>query len=117
MDFIQGRNGGHLTPATYKHFHDLQEAYGVEQGLRSLAIENYTVSSLLDIIKSHHLEEAVDLTPWGHIDLLLTDMEVQNARADFETAEAAGVDVSSVEWISKETMNEVCIWIYIVPIH
>ena len=117
INILLGRNGGHLTPATYKHFHKLQEAYGLEQAVRSLAIENYTVSSLLNIIKSENLMEEVDLTPWGHIDLLLTDMEIRTAHADLETAKAAGVDVSSVEWLSKETMNDVCIGIYIMSIH
>jgi hypothetical protein len=105
--FLSGRNGGHLTAATYKHFHKLYQTYGREQTLRSLAIENYTVSSLLDIINSENLAEAIDLFELGHIDLLLTDMEVHNAKADFEGAKAAGVDVDRVEWLSKEAMDEV----------
>lgn len=65
------------------------------------------MSSLLDIITFENLAEAVDLAAWGHIDLLITDAEVNNAKVDLEGAKAAGVDVSGVEWLSKEAMDEV----------
>ncbi|KZP19709.1 FAD dependent oxidoreductase [Athelia psychrophila] len=101
-----GRNGGHLTPATYRDFYGLQQMYGTDQALRSLAIENYTVSSLLSIIESEGLADSVNLAALGHNSLLLNDLEVAQAQVDLQAAQAAGVDVSQVEWLDAEQMNK-----------
>lgn len=81
--------------------------YGTDQALRSLAVENYTVSSLLSIIESEGLADSVNLAAWGHNSLLLTDLEIAQAQVDLQAAQAAGVDVSQVEWLDAEQMNKV----------
>ncbi|KAF7985817.1 hypothetical protein HWV62_476 [Athelia sp. TMB] len=88
-----GRNGGHLTPATFKHFQGLQEMHGTKQALRALALEDYTVSSLLKIIDTEGLADKINLAAWGHNYLLLSETEVAEARADLKAAQAAGVDL------------------------
>ncbi|KAF7968733.1 hypothetical protein HWV62_29610 [Athelia sp. TMB] len=101
-----GRNGGHLTPATFKHFQGLQEMHGTKQALRALALEDYTVSSLLKIIDTEGLADKINLAAWGHNYLLLSETEVAEARADLKAAQAAGVDVSSVSWLDAEEMSK-----------
>ncbi|EGN96963.1 hypothetical protein SERLA73DRAFT_185222 [Serpula lacrymans var. lacrymans S7.3] len=100
-----GRNGGHLTPAAFFDFKRHVTEYGTDEAIRSLALEAHTASSLVSIINAHGLEEKVDLVEGGHIDLLITEKEVEDARDDYEAAEKAGVDLRNVQWMSKEEMQ------------
>jgi hypothetical protein len=86
-------------------FANLESAYGSEEARRQHALENYTAQSLIDIVKSEKLEDTVDLVSAPHVAVFLTDKEVQDARADYAAASAAGVDLSRVEWLDKETMQ------------
>jgi len=104
-----GRNGGHLTPAVYKHFHNLQETYGTEQAIRTLEIESHTTDALLKIIDAQNLTDAVDLAALGRIDISLTQQEQSDAKIDLQEAKEAGVNVDSVEILSEQTMNDVSI--------
>jgi hypothetical protein len=49
----------------------------------------------------------VDLVEGGHVRLYFTDREKEEAEADFSAARDAGVDLSSVEWLSRGEMNAV----------
>ena len=102
-----GRNGGHLTPALVEGFTSTQEKYGTEQTLKSYALENYTATQIVKVIHEHALEVAVDLVEGGHISLLITDIEVEVAKAEFAAAEKAGQDLSGVSWIDAEEMEKV----------
>ena len=102
-----GRNGGHLTPALVEGFISTQEKYGTEQTLKSYALENHTATEIVKVIYEHGLEEAVDLVEGGHISLLLTDKEVEVAKAEIAAAQKAGQDLSGLAWIDAEEMEKV----------
>ncbi|KAL1719334.1 FAD dependent oxidoreductase [Schizophyllum commune] len=101
-----GRNGGHLTPALVEGFTSTQEKYGTEQTLKSYALENYTATEIVKVIHEHRLEEAVDLVEGGHISLLITEKEVEVAKAEIAAAKNAGQDLSAVTWIDAEEMEK-----------
>jgi hypothetical protein len=51
--------------------------------------------------------DTVDLVQGGHVRLLCTDEDVIDAKVDFDAARDAGADVSKVEWLSKDEVEEV----------
>jgi glycine/D-amino acid oxidase-like deaminating enzyme len=102
-----GRNGGHLTPNPFLGFRKRSAECGTDEALRSLAIERYTVSALLEILESEGLANAVDLVEGGHITMALTERDFQDAQDDYHAARAAGVDLHRVEWLSKGEMIQV----------
>ncbi|KAG9224333.1 hypothetical protein CCMSSC00406_0004832 [Pleurotus cornucopiae] len=108
-DFCSGatgrRNGGHLTPAAFLDFTLAQAAHGTDETIRSLALERYTVSEIVKLLEEKDVAEAVDLVAGGHTTMLFTDAELEQAKRDFEAAKNAGVDLSSVEWISRQEME------------
>ncbi|KAL1701787.1 FAD dependent oxidoreductase [Schizophyllum commune] len=83
-----------------------QEKYGTEQTLKSYALENYTATEIVKVIHEHGLEEAVDLVEGGHISLLITEKEVEVAKAEIAAAKKAGQDLSAVTWIDAEEMEK-----------
>lgn len=93
----------------YKYFHERQEAYGQDQALRSVAMEDHTIEALLKIINTHNLTDAIDLVAWGHNELFLTGKEETVAESDLKDAKEAGVNVDSVEMLSEKMMNDVSI--------
>ncbi|TRM58301.1 FAD dependent oxidoreductase [Schizophyllum amplum] len=99
-----GRNGGHLTPALTEYFAQKQVLYGTEETLKDYALENYTASEIVKVIHENGLEDKVDLVEGGHITLLVTDIEYEEARADYAAATAAGQDTSAVTWMAEEEM-------------
>ncbi|KZT07172.1 FAD dependent oxidoreductase [Laetiporus sulphureus 93-53] len=96
-----GRNGGHLTPAVFSGFKQLAASFGTDDALRAFALEHHTASSILQIIKDHTLESAVDLVEGGHVDLMFSPEEVADVQADYDAAKLAGIDLSNVEWMDK----------------
>jgi len=82
--------------------------HGVDQALRSLALEHYSVAEIQKILKKEKLEGTVDFVSEGRTTLLFTGEEIKDMKTDFSAAQDAGVDVSHVEWISKEDMKVVC---------
>lgn len=81
--------------------------YGTEQAVRSFTLENYTSAEIVKILETEQLGDAVDLVAGGHVSMLVTEREVQGAQADYAAAKAAGLDLSAVEWVSKDEMEEV----------
>lgn len=81
--------------------------YGTAEAKKIYAIEHYTTTELLRIMKSENLDTLVDLVGSDHIGLLLTEEEVKDAKQDFDAAIAAGVDLEDVAWLSKEAVERV----------
>ncbi|TFK48504.1 FAD dependent oxidoreductase [Heliocybe sulcata] len=100
-----GRNGGHLTSRAFIDFHEYALKYGQEEAVKSMAIENHTINRIIDLIRADGVEDEVDLVVGGHISLVLTNEEMANAKADYEAAKAAGLDLSQVKWIDKDEMQ------------
>lgn len=102
-----GRNGGHLIPNFFFGFPNHKLAYGEEEAKKLHAIEKYTETELLRIVKENNIGDTIDLSSGAHVMLFITDKEEEDARADYATAKDAGLDVSEVEWLSKESMQGV----------
>ncbi|EJC99722.1 DAO-domain-containing protein [Fomitiporia mediterranea MF3/22] len=101
-----GRNGGHLTPATFLDFARLAKEMGVEEAKKQFALEDHSADSLVEIIKANRLEDIVDLVSGGHIQLCFTDEELEGVRVDYERAKESGLDVSTVTFLTKEEVHE-----------
>lgn len=102
-----GRNGGHLTVTPFPGFCDHARLHGKEQALRELAIQRYTVEEILKIVRELGQEDHVDLVSNAHVDIFSTEEELISAKADYEAAQAVGVVLSHVEWLSREQMKSV----------
>lgn len=61
----------------------------------------------MKILREHDKFDAVDFVPGGRVTLVSTPEEEAQMRAEFEVAKAAGVDVSRVQWLSKEEVQSV----------
>ena len=103
-----GRNGGHLTPAHFQDFQEHLSVMGPVEAKKQYYLEQHTANSLVSIIESNDWVEDVDLVNGGHIQMLVSKEEVEEARADYESAANAGLNIDAVKWISKEEMYEVC---------
>ncbi|KAF8233887.1 FAD dependent oxidoreductase [Tricholoma matsutake] len=100
-----GRNGGHLIPNFFFGFQKHILDYGVEEAKKIYGIEQYTEMELLKIVEENSLGETIDLSSGAHLMLFITDKEETDAMADYVAAKAAALEVSEVEWLSKETMQ------------
>ncbi|GJE98599.1 FAD dependent oxidoreductase [Phanerochaete sordida] len=100
-----GRNGGHLTAYAYNGFRWLRQLYGEDEAVRGLAIERYTAAEVFRILKENAKVEHVDFVPGGRVILLFTAQEHDSARADYDAAKEAGIDLSDVEWLSREEVK------------
>lgn len=72
------------------------------------------MSQITTLVKTHNLTDAVDFVTGGRIHLLVTQKEIEEARADYIAAKGAGVDVSTSEWLSQEVVKEVG-FVFICP--
>ncbi|CAA7269407.1 unnamed protein product [Cyclocybe aegerita] len=108
-----GRNGGHLTPTLFYAFRDRERAYGTDEARRSYRIEQHTANSLLDFIRANNLESEVDLFEGGHLSVFRTAEEAAGAKADWEAARKADVDMGDVDghggvrWLGTEELVEI----------
>lgn len=102
-----GRNGGHLTPHAFAHFTALSKVFGQEDAIRSLELERYTSTEIRKIVEETGRIGDVDLVSDGRVILLFSKEEEENTRSEFEAAKAAGIDVSEVEWFTKEETTKV----------
>ncbi|KAI0339758.1 FAD dependent oxidoreductase [Trametopsis cervina] len=100
-----GRNGGHLTPHGFAHFNALSQTFGVSEARRSLELEEYTTSQISRILRETSKAEDVDFVSSGRVVLLFTKEDEEATRADFEAAQAAGIDLSDVRWLTKEEVQ------------
>lgn len=100
-----GRNGGHLTPHTFYSFAARQDKFGADEAIRSSALEEYTASSLVNIIERNGWSEDVDLVNGGNVRLLFTEDEERETRADFERAKHAGINLDNVQWLTRDEVQ------------
>ena len=84
-----------------------EKLYGKEDAVRETDLQQYTVAALTEVIREHGWETNVDLVSGGCIQLFFLEQELAEAKADFAAAQAAGIDVSQVEWMSKEEVQKV----------
>lgn len=96
-----------MTPGTFLNFKTWSDTYGVDYAIRSLALENHTASELVRLLNEEKLGDAVDLVAGGHITMFMDESRLGVAKGDFEAAAQAGVNLSTVEWLSSREMESV----------
>ncbi|KAI0079421.1 FAD dependent oxidoreductase [Panus rudis PR-1116 ss-1] len=101
-----GRNGGHLTSHVFFEFTRLQKERGTEEAKRALEIENYTVREVEKILEETETKDFVDFVPGGRLNLEFTPEEHEEVYADYLAAKEAGLDLSGVQWFTKEETQE-----------
>ncbi|KAG8888998.1 hypothetical protein FRB98_006262 [Tulasnella sp. 332] len=102
-----GRNGGHLTASLYSRMHELSQLYGAEEAKKAFALESYTVTSIVKIIKENGWEQDVDLVAGGHLSLVFTQAELDSIELDIHAAEKAGVQgVETVELLDAQYVEQ-----------
>ncbi|KAJ7802216.1 FAD dependent oxidoreductase [Mycena olivaceomarginata] len=99
-----GRNGGNLTPYEFNGFRKIEERFGREAALRYYALEHYSATEMAHIARQAGWADAVDLVEGGHMDIVLTESALADAKADYASAIAAGKNVN-VSWLNSEEMN------------
>ena len=61
----------------------------------------------MKLVKKSNIGDTIDLSSGAHLVVFITEKEEADARADYVAAKDAGLDVSEVEWLSKEAMQAV----------
>ncbi|KAJ7148512.1 FAD dependent oxidoreductase-domain-containing protein [Mycena crocata] len=100
-----GRNGGNLTPYEFSGFRKVETQFGREAALRHYAIEHYSATEMAHIARTGGWADSVDLVEGGHMDVMLTEAQIKEMQADFDTAIAAGKNVN-VTWLNRDEMQE-----------
>ncbi|PIL27976.1 hypothetical protein GSI_09920 [Ganoderma sinense ZZ0214-1] len=101
-----GRNGGHLTPAAIHDFVHHAGQHGTDDAIRAVDLEHHTVADIVNILSNANKEKETDLVQGGHITLLFTQPEIEQAKADYEAAAAAGIDVSDVHFLTRDEVQK-----------
>jgi len=104
---FSGRNGGHLTPATFLEFAQRQALFDTVEARKSYELEQHTASLLVKIMEDNGWASDVDLVEGGHIILLFTEKEEKEVSKDYEMARQTQLDLEGVEWLPKEKVQEV----------
>ncbi|KAI0262357.1 FAD dependent oxidoreductase [Gloeopeniophorella convolvens] len=94
-----GRNGGHLSAHNFMGFHENTVAWGIEDAMRAVRIEDHVVDAITSLVKDNGLQEEVDLVEGVRTNLFFTKEEETGSRREYEAAKAAGIDVSAAEWL------------------
>jgi hypothetical protein len=102
-----GRNGGHLTAHNFLGYRRDTAAWGIFDAIRAVDIEDHVVDAIASLVKDAGVEADVDLVEGSRTILFFTNEEEAEARADYEAAKAAGVDVSAAEWLSEGEVEKV----------
>jgi hypothetical protein len=102
-----GRNGGHLTARNFKGFGRHATTWGISDAIRAVHIEKHVVDAITSLVKEVGLEDEVDLVEGVRTILFPTKEEEAGARAEYEAAKAAGIDVSVAEWLTEDEVEEV----------
>ena len=105
-DLDSGRNGGHLTPAAIHDFVHHAGLYGTDDAVRAVDLEHHTVADFVKIIGDAGKEKETDLVQGGHITLLFTQSEVEQAKADYDAAAAARINVSDVHFLTQDEVHK-----------
>ncbi|CAL1713984.1 unnamed protein product [Somion occarium] len=97
-----GRNGGHLVSHTFFDFLKCQTEHGKEEALRSYNIEEYVVKEVTKLLEENSKGDDVDLVAGGRLILFFSKEELLEAKSDFLAAKEIGLDLSGIQWFTKE---------------
>jgi len=102
-----GRNGGHLAAHNFMGFGSDATTWGIFDAVRAVHIEEHVVDVITSIVKNSGLENEVDLVEGTRTVLFFTKEEEVAARDEYESAKAAGIDVSVAEWFTEGEVEKV----------
>ncbi len=71
-------------------------------------MERYTSAEVTKILAKSGKAKDVDFISSGRVIFLFTEEEEAFTHEEFEAAKASGLDMSGVEWFTKEETQEVC---------
>ncbi|KAH9964389.1 FAD dependent oxidoreductase [Lactifluus volemus] len=101
-----GRNGGHLTAHNFLGFQKDVDEWGIFEAIKAVHIESHVVDAIASIVKGDGIENEVDLVEGVRTVLFFTKEEQAEAYDEYEAAKAAGMNVSSVEWLTESEVEE-----------
>ncbi|KAG8904411.1 hypothetical protein FRC00_013989 [Tulasnella sp. 408] len=85
----------------------LTVTYGAEEAAKSPAIEEYTVSEILRIIKENRWESGVDLVECRRINLVFNERELGGIESDIAAAKRAKVSgIENVEFLTADQVEK-----------
>jgi hypothetical protein len=82
-------------------------AWGILDAIRAFHIEEHVVDAIASLVKDSGVEVEVDLVEGSRTILFFTKEEEAEARAEYEAAKAAGINVSVAEWLSEGEVEKV----------
>ena len=91
----------------HEGFATREKLYGRDEALREVALQQYNVSKLLQVVHEAKQEAELDVVSGGHVELFFTEKEYADAKADYTAAQSAGVDVRYIEWLTREDVQAV----------
>ena len=96
-----------MTAIVHEGFDAREKLFGRDDAVREVALQQYNVAELLNVIKDAGLSAELDVVSGGHVELFFTEKEQTRSKTDFIAARDAGVDVRYVEWLSKDDVQSV----------
>jgi len=94
-----------MTPSLFNAFSHYVQMHGVNGARRTVELENQTVKDIIDLANEGGWTSDIDLVEGGHTKLLFTKNELGYMRGDWKAAEAAGIDLSTTEWLTDKEMD------------
>jgi phage-related protein len=104
---LSGRNGGHLTAHNFLGFQKDVDEWGIFEAIKAVNIEAHVVDAITSLVKGAGIENEVDLVEGVRIVLFFTKEEQAEAYDEYEATKAAGINVSSAEWLTESEVEEV----------
>ncbi|KAL8280527.1 hypothetical protein RQP46_007175 [Phenoliferia psychrophenolica] len=95
-----GRNGGHLRPGPLIQFKTVATAYGVEEALKAVELEERSIQSVLSTCSAEGWTEDVELVSGGCVHFFEDQYFEDDSRSEVKAAEINGVDTSAIEWLT-----------------
>lgn len=102
-----GRNGGQLTAHNFLDFASDWKTHGLEEAKRAFAIEEHTAAEIARVVREQDLEQAVGYVVGGRTVPAFSDEELETMKTSYEAAKSAGIDVTPIEWLSGDQVQEV----------
>ncbi|TPX32968.1 hypothetical protein SmJEL517_g03993 [Synchytrium microbalum] len=86
-----GRNGGHLTPNTYRGFTKNAQRFKLERWTSKLKFEFECASAIRSLIATEKWEEQVELTSDGNLHVFFSESEAKEAQQELKTMQECGL--------------------------
>jgi phage-related protein len=96
-----------LTAHNFLGFQKDVDEWGIFEAIKAVHIEAHVVDAITSLVKGTGIENEVDLVEGVRTVLFFTKEEQVEAYGEYEAAKAAGINVSSAEWLTEREVEEV----------